>query len=160
MGSCFEYKIKNNSKIKETHKIKPINNYAKAKNKLRQFVKKKLVKTQILHGADCFMSGARGSPKELFLDNLKVKKIKLSPFFLQNPEISLDYLNVKDVAKYIYYLSINNKNNYETNICSGRKISLGSLVSYWKRIYKLKIIYKKAHTKKSLKIIFMGQMIS
>ena len=82
LGSCFEYKIKNNSKIKETHKIKPINNYAKAKNKLRQFVKKKLVKTQILHGADCFMSGARGSPKELFLDNLKVKKkIKLSPFF-------------------------------------------------------------------------------
>ena len=82
MGICFEYKIKNNSKIKETHKIKPINNYAKAKNKLRQFVKKKLVKTQILHGADCLCL-RRGSPKELFLDNL-VKKNKAKSFFTKS----------------------------------------------------------------------------
>lgn len=157
LGSCFEYNIENNLRIKETHKIKPINNYAKAKNKLRQFVKKKIDKyTNFTWGRLFYVWGKGQARRTIFGQFESKKKNKASTFFLRNPEISIDYLNVKDVVKYIYYLSINNKNNYETNICSGKQISLGKLVSYWKRIYKLKINIKKNSYKKSLKNNFYG----
>lgn len=157
LGSCFEYKIENNLRIKETYKIKPINNYAKAKNKLRQFVKKKVDKnTNFTWGRLFYVWGKGQARRTIFGQFENKKKNKAKSFFLQNPEISLDYLNVKDVAKFIYYLSTNKKSNYETNICSGNRISLGNLVSKWKKIYKLKINIKKNSYKKSLKNNFCG----
>ena len=39
MGTCFEYQNSNNQ-LNENSKIKPQNNYALAKNKLRIYIKK------------------------------------------------------------------------------------------------------------------------
>ena len=47
----------------------------------------------------------QGQPKRTIFGHLKVKKNKAKSFFLQNPEISLDYLNVKDVKIHLLFIN-------------------------------------------------------
>ena len=104
-------------------KIKPQNNYALAKNKLRIYIKKNKHKITNFTWGRLFYVYGKNQPKYTlygqFLRN-KQNKIKLRNL-IKNKNLELDYLNISTVCKYIYKLSFNNKNNNEVNVCSGKK---------------------------------------
>ena len=68
MGTCFEYHNSINQ-LDENSEIKPQNNYALAKNKLRIFIKKISVIIRILHGAGYSMFMERINQDILFMVN-------------------------------------------------------------------------------------------
>ena len=141
MGSCTEYGNLN-KKLNEESDIKPQNNYAEAKNLLRIYIKKiKPISTNFTWGRLFYVYGKNQPTHTLYGQFLKYKnnKSKIKKL-IKNPNLELDYLNIRTVCKYIHALAFNNKNNNEVNICSGKKISLQILLNKW---LKKKLIHKK-----------------
>ena len=129
MGTCFEYHNSINQ-LDENSEIKPQNNYALAKNKLRIFIKRnKCHNTNFTWGRLFYVYGKNQPGHTLYGQflNHKKNKIKLQNL-IKDKNLALDYLNVNTVCKYIYKLSFNNKNNNEVNICSGKKTLLQNMI--------------------------------
>ena len=140
MGTCFEYQ-NSNRQLDENSKIKPQNNYALGKNKLRIYIKKNKYKSTNFTWGRLFYVYGKNQPKHTlygqFLRNKK-NKIRLQNL-VKNKNLELDYLNIRTVCKYIYKLSFNNKNNNEVNVCSGKKTLLQNMLLRWLNEKQIKI---------------------
>ena len=144
MGTCAEYG-KRNGELKETFKTKPLNNYAKAKDKLKKslFNFFKNDKTIILWGRLFYVYGKDQKSRTVYGQLSNAIKSRTKVFNMTKGDQIRDYLNVKDVSKIIYKILINSKKSEVINICSGNPISLKSHVKKWikNKACKLKINY-------------------
>ena len=141
-GTCFEYGLQS-GKLSEEFDTKPNNPYAFAKDTLRK-------KLQFLQsGSDFNLTWIR--PFYIYgdeqPDNALYSQLRLAVqrgdllFNMSGGEQLRDYLAVEKVAEYIVKISLQNEVNGIINCCSGKPVSIKSLVeSYLKsREYNLKL---------------------
>jgi dTDP-6-deoxy-L-talose 4-dehydrogenase (NAD+) len=140
-GTCFEYGKKTGS-LKEDCKTKPILKYAIAKNNLRKFLfnLQKKYKFNLTWLRFFYIYGYNKNRKTLtniLIDSSKKKKI-----IIVNSSIKRDFLSVKNIAKYISLLALKRENLGIVNLCSGKSITLKSLINILNKEYKIKPIVK------------------
>jgi dTDP-6-deoxy-L-talose 4-dehydrogenase (NAD+) len=145
-GTCFEYGKKIGG-IKENTKTKPILKYAIAKNNLRSFLFKLQKKYQFNLTWLRFFYIYGYNQHRKTLTNLLIDSSKKKKTLIVNNFIKRDFLSVKKIAKYIYLLSIKKKNLGLVNLCSGKSISLKSLINILIKKYKIRPIVKYKNTK-------------
>ncbi len=149
-GSCFEIKNKNQRK-KENCKTDTSNSFSKAKIDLYNFLKKKIKKTVKLYWLRIFYAYGPGQRKEsiipYMINNLKKNK-KIN---IKNPDYSLDFIFVDDVAEYFKKIIHKKPSSGIYNVGSGRAIKLRKIFKLLKSIINKK--YKFELPKKSHKII-------
>ena len=124
IGTSDEYKrIKNiaNYCVENKSKIMNLNNYAKNKILFYDYLKSK--KIQFVWFRVFWLFGDKEKKQRLFpqiiqkLENRKIAQI-------DNPEIGLDYTNVKYAAKMIVKVISNKKTRGVFNICSGKILKI------------------------------------
>ena len=127
-GTCFEYGFQHGP-ISETAPTKPANQYALAKDKLRQYLN--LLKDNnpfTLQWLRLFYMHGKGQNKNSILAKLdKAIDDKQSVFNMSQGEQLRDYLPIRIVVKKIINILISKKNGI-FNVCSGEPISIRRLV--------------------------------
>ena len=73
--------------------------------------------------------------------------VKKKKKIIVNSLIKRDFLSVKNIAKYISLLALKRENLGIVNLCSGKSISLKSLINILTKEYKIKPIVKYEHIK-------------
>ena len=140
-GTCFEY-AKKNGKHSELDKTKPLTNYGKSKDLLRKFLfrLKRKYKFNITWVRIFYMYGKNYNRETL--TNLLINSKRNKKYIQLNKNIKRDFLDVKQVAYRIILLSLKQKNFGVVNICSGKQLSLKSLVKILKNKYKIQPLVK------------------
>jgi len=140
-GTCFEY-AKKNGKHGELDKTKPFTNYGKGKDQLRKFLFKLRKKNKFnLTWVRIFYMYGKNYNRET-LTNLVINSKRNKKYVQLNKNIKRDFLDVKQVAYRIILLSLKQKNFGVVNICSGKQLSLKSLVKILKNKYKIQPLVK------------------
>ena len=144
LGTCSEYG-KRNGELRESFKSKPLNNYAKSKDRLRNSLQKYFSKDKIviLWGRLFYVFGEGQNERTLFGQINNAITMKKKYFNMSKGNQIRDYLDVKDVAKLLFRVLESTKKTTIINICSGKPISLKNLIKKWlkKRKSKLNIKY-------------------
>jgi nucleoside-diphosphate-sugar epimerase len=141
-GTCFEYGLQN-GKLSEIMEPKPNNYYSTAKDNLRKL----LEEFQKSHHFNFkwirlfYMFGKGQNPRSIIAQLEMAISRKEKVFNMSGGEQLRDYLAVEKVAEYIVKISLQNEVNGIINCCSGKPVSIKSLVeSYLKsREYNLKL---------------------
>ena len=131
-GTCFEYGMQSGP-LSEEMETKPNNPYAFSKDALRRQLKF-MRETQpfALTWARLFYLYGEGQSEKSLWPNLKRSVSRGDRVFnMSGGEQLRDYLNVTEVAKNIVTLALNRADIGEVNICSGKPISVRSLVEGW-----------------------------
>tara|TARA_B100000886_G_scaffold328855_1_gene277640 strand:+ start:20664 stop:21494 length:831 start_codon:yes stop_codon:yes gene_type:complete len=162
LGTCSEYG-KRNGELRESFKSRPLNNYAKSKDRLRNsllkyFKKEKIV---ILWGRLFYVFGEGQNKRTLFGQINDAITMKKKYFNMSKGNQIRDYLNVKDVAKLLFKVLTSTKKTTIINICSGKPISLKNLIKKWlkKKKSKLNINYGYYRNSKKEADSFWGSVI-
>lgn len=129
IGTCFEYGLRE-GKLSEDMVADPRNPYALAKDCLRKFLTE-LQKTDpfIFRWVRLFyMYGKGQNPRSLFsqLDSALENNEKV--FNMSEGQQVRDYLPVEDVADYISKISLQDKITGVINCCSGKPVTVKSMV--------------------------------
>ena len=130
-GTCLEYgKIE--GELRENIKSKPIVSYAVAKNKLRLKILKLNKKFKFNYSwLRFFYIYGDDANSKLYTDlNRSIHK-KNKYFKMSKGDQVRDFINIKLINKYISKIIMNHRNNGVINICSGKPISVKSLVKKW-----------------------------
>jgi nucleoside-diphosphate-sugar epimerase len=145
-GTCFEY-AKKNGKHSELDITRPITSYGKSKDQLRKFLFKlrKKFKFNITWVRIFYMYGKNHNRETL--TNSIINSNHNKKYIRINKNIKRDFLDVKVVANRIILLSLKKKNFGIVNICSGKQLSLKSLVTILKKKYKIKPLVKYVNIK-------------
>ena len=100
LGTCSEYG-KRNGELRESFKSKPLNNYAKSKDRLRNSLQKYFSKDKIviLWGRLFYVFGEGQNERTLFGQINNAITMKKKYFNMSKGNQIRDYLDVKDVAK-------------------------------------------------------------
>ena len=131
-GTCFEYGMQSGS-LDEEIETRPNNPYGFAKDALRRQLE------FFRHGKPFSLTWARlfylygdGQAKNSLLSQLK-KAVERGEkvFDMSGGEQLRDYLHVSDVARYLVSLAMTMRDNGIVNVCSGKPISVRSLVEGW-----------------------------
>jgi dTDP-6-deoxy-L-talose 4-dehydrogenase (NAD+) len=131
-GTCFEYGMQSGqlSEAMETH---PINPYAYAKDALRRQLE--FLRTNhkfALTWARLFYLYGEGQPENSLWSQLNLSVRRGDKVFnMSGGEQLRDFLNIKDVAENIVKMALNRADIGVVNICSGKPISVRSLVEGW-----------------------------
>lgn len=139
-GTCFEYQLVENC-IKENVKLRPINNYGKAKKKLliKLISLSKKFNYNLIWARLFYVYGKNQSKRSIF-GQLRDAVIKKKTFFnMSDGEQLRDYMSVEEVAKHIVKLSLSKKNLGAINLCSGKPIKVKNLVKKFLKKNKWKI---------------------
>ena len=140
-GTCFEY-AKKNGRHSELDKTRPFTNYGKGKDQLRKFLFKLRKKKKFnLTWVRLFYMYGKNYNRET-LTNLVINSKRNKKYVELNKNIKRDFLDVKQVAHRIILLALKKKNFGIVNICSGKQISLESLVKILKRKYRIQPLVK------------------
>lgn len=140
-GTCFEYGMQCGPLSIKTE-TKPNNPYGFAKNNLRQ----ELQYLQnhypfILNWARIFYIYGEGQAENSLFSQLKRAAERGDKVFnMSGGEQLRDYLSVSDVAKTLISLTIESKYSSIVNVCSGKPISIRTLVEEWKKKYGWEIL--------------------
>jgi len=136
-GTCFEYGNQG-GKLNENIKEIPNNKYSKAKCKLKNYVflLKKKYQFNLTWGRIFYIYGKHNSRPTLYNQVLKSSKKNNSKITVFG-NILRDYLHINVISKIIIFLILARKDFGLINICSGKGISLKTLI---KRISKLENI--------------------
>ncbi|WP_418181130.1 NAD-dependent epimerase/dehydratase family protein [Aliarcobacter lanthieri] len=141
-GTCFEYGLVNGC-LSEDMQTNPSNSYAIAKDSLRKFIEElnkqfefnyKWIRLFYMHG--------EGQNNKSLLAQLETSIQNGDKLFnMSGGEQLRDYLTIEKVAKKISKISMQNKTNGIINCCSGKPISIKSLVEniIEKNNYKIKL---------------------
>jgi nucleoside-diphosphate-sugar epimerase len=131
-GTCFEYGMQSGP-LKESTEARPDNPYGFAKNTLRcQLEYLKGVSLFNLTWARLFyLYGAGQSESSLLTQLIRAVKRGDPVFNMSGGEQLRDYLPVADVAKDIVSLAIAGCDTGVINLCSGKPVSVRSLVERW-----------------------------
>ena len=129
IGTCFEYGMQNGC-LREDMETMPNNSYALAKDTLRKFMEELNKKYQIdFKWIRLFYLFGEGQNKNSILEQLKTAiRNNEKAFNMSGGEQLRDYLPIEKVAKYIVKISLQNKVHGIFNCCSGKPISVKSLV--------------------------------
>jgi nucleoside-diphosphate-sugar epimerase len=153
IGSCLEYK----PEIKKIFckVIEPQNLYAKCKNNLNNYAKKKLNKKNLLWLRLFFVYGKHEQKYKLHSVIKKHYKKKSFYQIIKNPYHIFDFIRVEDAARQIAKFSLSNLyGNFD--VCSGRGLTISKFAE---KILKKKIKFKKKNYDKVLKCI-IGKKIN
>ena len=141
IGTCYEYG-KNSKILRENMRIKPIINYAIAKNNLRIYLNKlkKKYKFNLTWLRVFYIYGYNHNRKTL--TNLLIESHKNKKELIINNKIKRDFLSVKDAAKFILAVSLKKKNLGIVNICSGKSISMKELINFISKSLNIRPVVK------------------
>ncbi len=131
-GTCFEYGMQSGS-LDEERETRPNNPYAFAKDALRrqlEFLRRE--KPFYLTWARLFYLYGDGQAANSLLSQLKRAVARgESVFDMSAGEQLRDYLHVGDAARHLVTLALTSRGNGIFNVCSGRPVSVRSLVERW-----------------------------
>lgn len=138
-GTCYEYGMREGC-LQSHFKTNPIVQYAIAKDKLRQWLKKKSNKKSIIliWARLFFVFGDGQSSSSLFSKIKQAEKKKIKNFNLSDGKQKRDFIHVSSVIKKLYKLFFKNE-SIIYNVCSGKPQSLKSHILKLKKKSKLKI---------------------
>ena len=131
-GTCFEYGMQSGS-LSEAMPTKPNNPYGYAKDALRQQLEfLKTVKPFALTWTRLFYMHGEGQPKGSLYPQLKDAVLRGDKVFnMSGGEQLRDYLPVAEVSRQIVRLAMSQCDIGAVNICSGKPVSVRSLVERW-----------------------------
>jgi dTDP-6-deoxy-L-talose 4-dehydrogenase (NAD+) len=133
-GTCFEYGMQS-GKLSESTSTKPTNPYGYAKDALRQQLEylKSNNSFKLTWARLFYMYGKDQSRESLYplLKNSIKRGDKI--FNMSGGDQLRDYLHIDDVANKIVQIAMLQKDIGPVNICSGKPISVLSLVENWLR---------------------------
>lgn len=131
-GTCFEYGMQSGP-LSADMQTQPNNPYGYAKDALRQqLLFLQAVQPFNLTWARLFYMYGEGQPNSSLYPKLKEATLRGDNVFnMSGGEQLRDYLPAKDVASRISRLAITSDNVGTINICSGKPISVRSLVEKW-----------------------------
>lgn len=131
-GTCFEYGMQS-GRIQEEMEPRPNNAYGSAKNSLRQQLEHlKTTHPFALTWARLFYLFGEGQAPTSLLSQLKISVERGDKTFnMSGGKQVRDYLQVTKVAKYIVMMAISRLDIGVVNICSGKPITIRSLVEGW-----------------------------
>ncbi len=133
-GTCFEYGMQSGS-LSEEDETRPDNPYGLAKNTLRQQLECLKAAHQFkLTWARLFYMYGDGQPSNSLWPQLKsaVEQGK-AEFNMSGGEQLRDYLHVSKVARQLVALALKQQDIGVINLCSGKPLSVRSLVEAWIR---------------------------
>ncbi len=131
-GTCFEYGMQS-GQLSEAMETRPNNPYAYAKDALRRQLEflRTNHKFALTWARLFYLHGEGQSENSLWPQlNLSVRRGE-KVFNMSGGEQLRDFLNVKDVAENIVKMALNKADIGVVNICSGKPISVRSLVEGW-----------------------------
>lgn len=131
-GTCFEYGMQSGKLSAET-KTEPTNPYGFAKDALRKQLEflKANIPFNFIWGRLFYMYGEGQASNSLY-SQLKQAVLRGDKVFNMSGGGQLrDYLHVKDVASLIVRLALSQQDWGCVNVCSGRPISVRTLVEQW-----------------------------
>jgi dTDP-6-deoxy-L-talose 4-dehydrogenase (NAD+) len=131
-GTCFEYGMQSGP-LSENSETRPNNPYGFAKDSLRhQLEYLQQVRPFNLTWTRLFYLYGEGQAENSLLPQLK-RAVERgdSVFRMSGGEQLRDYLPVADAAKYLVSLAMTARDNGIVNVCSGKPISVRTLVEGW-----------------------------
>jgi nucleoside-diphosphate-sugar epimerase len=131
-GTCFEYGMQS-GELSGSASTKPTNPYGYAKDALRQQLEYlKSIKPFNLTWTRLFYMYGEDQPRGSLYPLLKDAVMREDKIFnMSGGEQLRDYLPVEEVANQIVQLAELQSDNSTVNICSGKPISVRSLVELW-----------------------------
>ena len=131
-GTCFEYGMQSGA-LSATMLTKPTNPYGFAKDTLRQQLEYlQTIKPFNLTWGRLFYMYGEGQPGTSLYPKLKEAVLRGDKVFnMSGGEQLRDYLPVEEVAGQIVALALAKRDIGPVNICSGKPISVRSLVEQW-----------------------------
>lgn len=132
LGTCFEYGMQSGP-LSVDMASKPCNPYGYAKDALRKQLEylKNSYHFHFTWGRLFYLYGEGQSEKSLFGSLNKAVKQGRNTFEMSGGEQLRDYLPVSKVAEIIVNYALNPKDYGIVNICSGKPVSVRSLVEGW-----------------------------
>ena len=129
IGTCFEYGMKEGC-LSEDLETYPVIPYAIAKDTLRKFIEalNKKFDFNFKWIRLFYMYGKNQSPKSIIPQLDSALENNKQIFNMSGGEQLRDYLPIEKVAEYIIIISTQNKTNGIINCCSGKPISIRTLV--------------------------------
>lgn len=131
-GTCFEYGMQSGS-LDEEIPARPSNPYGFAKNTLRCQLEylKAIHPFQLTWGRLFYLYGEGQSENSLWPQLVQTAQRGEKFFNMSGGEQLRDYLPVSEVAGYLVSLALARKDIGVVNICSGKPVSVRSLVEGW-----------------------------
>lgn len=131
-GTCFEYGMQSGA-LHEELEDRPCNPYGYAKHALRTQLEFLQRATPFnLTWARLFYLYGTGQPATSLLPQLMAAVERGDKRFnMSDGEQLRDYLPVSEVARHLVSLALSGRNNGIVNICSGKPVSVRSLVEGW-----------------------------
>jgi len=131
-GTCFEYGMQS-GELDEKMEFNPDNPYGFAKNSLRKQLEylQREVCFNLTWARLFYIYGDNQTGNSIFPQLKKAVKNGDTTFNMSKGEQLRDYLDIKQVANYIFRLALLEKNIGSINICSGTPISIRRLVEKW-----------------------------
>jgi len=131
-GTCFEYGMQSGPLSEDTITC-PGNPYGHAKDALRRQLEfLRLVQPFAFTWARLFFMYGEGQPSTSLYSQLKSAVARADQSFnMSGGEQLRDYLPVREVARLIVELAVRRTNAGPVNVCSGKPVSVRSLVEGW-----------------------------
>lgn len=131
-GTCLEYGMQS-GELMESTAAAPTNPYGYAKNCLRQQLEflKKVQPFSLVWGRLFYMHGEGQAPNSLLPQLEQAISRGDSVFNMSGGAQLRDYLPVQDVAAYLARAALVDEDAGVVNICSGKPVSVRSLVEGW-----------------------------
>jgi nucleoside-diphosphate-sugar epimerase len=128
-GTCLEYGLQN-GRMSEKQNALPSTPYAIAKDALRRFLQalQRQQNFRLKWARLFYMYGKGQSANSLFAQLDRAIQRNEKEFDMSDGQQLRDYLPVEEIAKRLSLLSLNPEINGIVNICSGRPVSIRSLV--------------------------------
>ena len=141
-GTCFEYGMQS-GELNEEMMTKPTNPYGYAKNALLQQVKyfQRSYDFNLTWARLFYIYGEGQSKNSLFSQLSKAVLNQESVFNMSGGEQLRDYLDIHEVAEHLVSLALQKNDNGIVNVCSGKPISIRSIVEKWisERNWRIKV---------------------
>ena len=131
-GTCFEYGMQSGLLSEETA-TRPANSYGLAKDALRQQLEHlRRTRPFAFTWARLFYIYGEGQSSSSLYPQLKSAVLCKAPSFnMSGGEQLRDYLPIGEVARLIVELAVRRANTGPLNVCSGKPVSVRSLVEGW-----------------------------
>ncbi len=131
-GTCFEYGMQNGALAEDAHTM-PTNPYGFAKDALRKQLEYLQCeqKFQLVWARMFYLYGEGQAPGSLLPQLQRAVAQGDAQFNMSKGEQLRDYMPVEDAAKCIASLAVNDDAPAIINVCSGKPVSVRSMVEQW-----------------------------
>ena len=133
-GTCFEYGMQS-GELREDLETRPANAYGRAKDSLRHELEslQRVRRFNLTWARLFYLYGSGQSSGSLYSQLRSAVAQGAESFDMSGGEQLRDYLPVEEAASHLVSLSTQNRNVGCVNVCSGKPISVKSVVEQWIR---------------------------